>query len=270
VYFEKAPLIARIEEGSHLHLLRARQTRHASRQSRIRSETAFSLKRNLIRAAVGLVLLATFLPGLFPTCAHQFGKSQHRAKANFLAAFPKFIDWPSEAFPSPEAPINKCVFGDFNFGTSLAEISRGITIRGRLLEVHWERDQQSLRTCHILFVSHSEEKRYAKILKAIEGASVLTVGETPDFLASGGDIEFLYEDDRLEFEVNIGAATEAHLRISSNMLALARHVITSTDAAKNLASYTTRSTSSSPGGMRLSQSYLPESRMATTSLDVKP
>jgi hypothetical protein len=215
-------------------------------------------------------LLATFLPELFPTSAQQFGKSQYRAKANFLAAFPKFIDWPSEAFPSQQAPINLCVFGDFNFGTSLAEITRGITIRGRRLEVRWERDQQLLRTCHILFVSHSEAKQYAKILKAIEGANVLTVGETPDFLARGGAIGFLLEEDRLEFEVNIGAATDAHLRISSNMLALARHVITSTDGAKNLASYPTRSSTFPTGGMRLSQSYSPESRAAKTSLDVKP
>lgn len=251
-------------------MLRARQTRHASQLSRIGRGTVFSLKRNLIRAVVGLALLATFLPELFPTSAQQFGKSQYRAKANFLAAFPKFIDWPSEAFPSQQAPINLCVFGDFNFGTSLAEITRGITIRGRRLEVRWERDQQLLRTCHILFVSHSEAKQYAKILKAIEGANVLTVGETPDFLARGGAIGFLLEEDRLEFEVNIGAATDAHLRISSNMLALARHVITSTDGAKNLASYPTRSSTFPTGGMRLSQSYSPESRAAKTSLDVKP
>ncbi|HLZ51147.1 MAG TPA: YfiR family protein [Candidatus Acidoferrum sp.] len=247
-----------------------RRTRSAGRHSHKGGGGGFSLGRKLIRAAVGLVLLATFVPELFPTSAQQFGKSQYLAKANFLAAFPKFIDWPSEAFPSPQAPINLCVFGNFNFGTSLAEISRGITIRGRRLEVRWERDQQSLRTCHILFVSHSEEKRYAKILKAIEGASVLTVGETPDFLASGGAIDFLYEEDRLEFEVNIGAAADAHLRISSSMLALARHVVTSTDAAKNQASYPTRFSTSPPGGMRLSKSYPPESRVATTSMDVKP
>ena len=32
---------------------------------------------------------------------------------------------------------------------------------------------------------------------------------------------------------NIGAASDAHFRISSNMLALARHVITRTEAAKS-------------------------------------
>lgn len=266
MHFESALLFARIGEG--LHLLRALQTRHSSLHSRIGRECF--LKRKLVRAAIGLAFLATFLPGLFSTSAQQFGKSEYREKANFLAAFPKFIDWPSEAFPSQEAPISICVFGDFNFGTSLAENTRGITIRGRRLEVRWLREPQLLRTCHILFVSHSEAKQYAKILKAIEGANVLTVGETPDFLARGGAIGFLFEEDRLEFEVNIGAATDAHLRISSNMLALARHVITSTDGAKNPASYPTRSSSSTTGGMRFSQSYSPESRAAKTSLDVKP
>jgi len=37
--------------------------------------------------------------------------------------------------------------------------------------------------------------------KSIHGANV---GETPDFLASGGAIDFLIAEDRLQFEVNIG------------------------------------------------------------------
>jgi hypothetical protein len=97
----------------------------------------------------------------------------------------------------------------------------------------WARKEQDLRACHILFVSRSEGKRYESIFKSIQGANVLTVGETPDFLASGGAIDFLIAEDRLQFEVNIGAASDAHLRISSNMLALARHVITRAEAAKS-------------------------------------
>lgn len=61
---------------------------------------------------------------------------------------------------------------------------------------------------------------------------MLTVGETPDFLARGGAINFLFEADKLQFEVNIAAANDAHLRISSNMLALAKHVVTRAEAAK--------------------------------------
>ena len=94
MHFERAPRIARIGEG--LHLLRALQTRHSSLHFRIGSECF--LKRNLARAAVGLALLGTILPELFSTSAQQFGKSQYRAKANILAAFPEFIDW-LEIFP---------------------------------------------------------------------------------------------------------------------------------------------------------------------------
>src|SRR5690348_2879970 len=90
------PRIARIGEG--LHLIRAFQTRDARRYSRLGRGTVFSLKQNLIRAAVGFALLATFLPEFFSTSAQQFGMSQYRAKANILAAFPEFIDWP-EVFP---------------------------------------------------------------------------------------------------------------------------------------------------------------------------
>jgi len=193
---------------------------------------AFSQVR-LIRGASALVLLA-FALLLLPSISGQEGKTdEYRAKANFLAAFPNFMEWPADAFPSAQAPLLICVFGDFSFGTSLAETTRGASIRGRRIEIRWARKERDLRACHILFVSRSEGKRYARIFKAIQGASVLTVGETPDFLASGGAINFLFDADKLQFEVNMAAAKDAHVRISSNMLALARHVVSRAEAAKS-------------------------------------
>jgi hypothetical protein len=180
-----------------------------------------------------LILIAAIGPALPSYGAPENHADEYLAKAGFLAAFPNFVEWPSDAFPSQKAPLLLCVFGDFPFGTSLAERTRGTLIHGRRVEVRWARKEQDLRTCQILFVSRSEAKRYERVFKAVEGASVLTVGETPGFLASGGAIDFLVEEDRLQFEVNVGAATDAHLRISANMLALARHVITRTESTKS-------------------------------------
>jgi hypothetical protein len=188
-----------------------------------------------------LILIAVIAPALPSFGAPEEHVDEYRAKAAFLAAFPNFVEWPSDAFPSQEAPLFLCVFGDFSFGTSLAEKTRGTLIHGRRVEVRWARKEQDLRTCQILFVSRSEAKRYQRIFKAVEGASVLTVGETPGFLASGGAIDFLVEQDRLQFEVNVGAATDAHLRISANMLALARHVITRTESTKSSRGFSARS-----------------------------
>ena len=192
-----------------------------------------NLMNKLVRAISAVSLAAALVAPMSSSCAQQTTVSEYREKANFLAAFPKFVEWPAGAFPSAEAPLLICIFGNFSFGTSLAELTRGALIRGRQVEIRWVRNEQELRTCHILFVSRSEGKRYAKIFKAILGASVLTVGETPDFMASGGAIDFLIEEDRLQFAVNIGAANNAHLRISSSMLALAHHVVTKMEAAKS-------------------------------------
>ena len=194
-----------------------------------------------IRVALSLILIATIAPAFPSFGSPEDHADEYGAKATFLAAFPKFVEWPSDAFPSQQAPLLLCVFGDFSFGTSLAERTRGTLIRGRRVEVRWARKEQDLRSCQILFVSRSEAKRYERIFKAVEGASVLTVGETPDFLASGGAIDFLVAEDRLQFEINVGAATDAHLRISANMLALARHVITRTESTKSSLGFSTRS-----------------------------
>jgi hypothetical protein len=82
-------------------------------------------------------------------------------------------------------------------------------------------------------VSRSESKNYAKLLQAVEGAGVLTVGETPDFLAAGGIISFAVEREALQFEVNLVAADNARLKISSRLLGLARRVVNRNAGAKS-------------------------------------
>jgi len=167
-----------------------------------------------------------------PLAAQQSAVAEYRSKANFLATFPSFVDWPESAFSSTESPFLICVRGDFSFGTSLAELARGAWPHGRRVEVRWVHKDQELRNCQIVFVSRSESKRYAKLLQAVEGAGALTVGETPDFLGAGGIISFAVERDTLQFEVNLVAADSARLKISSRLLTLARRVVNRTEGAK--------------------------------------
>lgn len=172
---------------------------------------------------------------LFPvTCLPQEAvKAEYRSEANALSNFPNFVEWPAEAFATPQAPFLVCVYGNFSFGTVLSELTRAQTVRGRRVDVRWVRKDNELRTCQILFISRSEQKRYTKILATMRGAAVLTVGETADFAESGGMVEFEYEHDALLFEVNLSSANEAHLKISSRFLSLARRIVNSNEAAKS-------------------------------------
>lgn len=158
---------------------------------------------------------------------------EYRAKAQFLSNFPSFVEWPADAFSSPQQPLSVCVYGTYSFGLSLAEDLAARTVRGRHMEVRLAKKENELRNCHILFVSNSVAKRYGAVMQAIQGASVLTVGETADFLEAGGAVSFLYQDDSLQFEVNLNHANEARLKLSSTMLSLARRVVNKTAEARS-------------------------------------
>ena len=175
--------------------------------------------------ATRLALIWSLLFAPLSTRAQSPASTEYRTKASFLAAVPSFIDWPETAFASATAPLLVCVLGDFRFGTALTESARNTSPHARHIDIRWMRKDEELKNCHLLFVSNSETKRYAQILKIVQGTGVLTIGETPDFLGVGGMLSFSFQNDLLKFEVNLAAVNEAHLRASSKLLALARRVV---------------------------------------------
>jgi hypothetical protein len=58
-------------------------------------------------------------------------------------------------------------------------------------------------------------------LEQLGNASVLTVSTSPDFLEEGGMIQFVVQQNRVRFAVNLDAATRAHIQLSSELLKVA-------------------------------------------------
>lgn len=157
---------------------------------------------------------------------------EYRSKASFLSKFPLFVDWPEGALPPGNSPFLICVFGDYSFGLSLAEMTRGINIHEKRLEARWVHKEQELRVCQIVFVSRSERKKYSQILEALRTRAVLTVGETPEFLDAGGIVTFSVQQSTLMFDVNLAGANRTHLKVRAQLLALAHRVVNQEQAAK--------------------------------------
>jgi hypothetical protein len=154
----------------------------------------------------------------------QEAASEYEVKAAYLFNFLKFVDWPDEAFSDPLAPIVIGVVGENPFGNALPQVVIGKTVRGRDLVIRNYRAGEDLRGAHILFISESEKKRWPVIFAALRGSSVLTVSDTEGFLESGGMIQFLLEDGRVRFAINVEAAGRARLKMSSKLLSLAKAV----------------------------------------------
>jgi hypothetical protein len=82
-------------------------------------------------------------------------------------------------------------------------------------------DTQQTSQCQILFIGAAEWKRTRALLDVVKSTGVLTVGESDDFTALGGIINFRLDGPRVRIQVDLRTAERARLRISSKLLNLA-------------------------------------------------
>jgi|SoiMethySBSTD1v2_1073268.scaffolds.fasta_scaffold06074_16 uncharacterized protein DUF4154 len=141
---------------------------------------------------------------------------EYRVKAAFLYNFVKYVEWPER----PPREILICVAGQNPFGTVLEQLVRNERIHDRPLRA--EVILEPRPDCNVVFTPRTSN--VAAYLKAAAGMPVLTVGESPRFIESGGIINFVAEGTSVRFEINRAAADRARLRISSRLLQLARIV----------------------------------------------
>lgn len=172
---------------------------------------------------VGAVLLAWIIAGETGVqIARAQAPSEYQVKAAFLLNFARFVDWPDGSAAGTHDSMSLCVVGDDPFRGILDETVKGKTVNGRDLVVERFKRGDDARDCQIVFISASESRRLNPILESLKGASVLTVGETDGFAQRGGIINFVLEDNRVHFEINVEAAERARLKISSKLLSLAK------------------------------------------------
>ena len=138
---------------------------------------------------------------------------EYRVKAAYLFNFAKFVDWPREP-----GPLTICVAGRNVFGNALSDTVRGETINGRPLTVRVILEPEP--GCHITFVPRGAAA--PAYLRAARSFPELTVGESPDFIAQGGIVNFVLDAGNVRFEIDAEAAERSGLRISSRLLRLAR------------------------------------------------
>ncbi len=149
---------------------------------------------------------------------------EYQVKAAFLYNFAKFVEWPPGTFKTDKDPIRICVLGQDPFGPTLDNAVNGRKVLGRAFVIMPISDAAHASECQELFVSSSERRHLRSILANLRTAAVLTVGETEGFAAQGGMVNFKLEDGRVRLEINVDAAEEAKLRISSKVLNLSEIV----------------------------------------------
>lgn len=179
-------------------------------------------RRGVVKVGLFTLLVACALVGGSPAAEAQ-ALREYQIKAAFLYNFLKFVDWPSQALPETSDAITICVFGDDPFGEAL-DFIKDKMVRGRRLAIRRLGPVTNLEACHVLFIGASEEARVPQVMQSLRGSSVLTVGEMERFAEAGGIINFVLEKNKVRFEINLNSAERAGLKLSSQLLSLAKVV----------------------------------------------
>jgi len=181
----------------------------------------------LLRALVPAIWSTLLAVGAFLFCLSARGDeissaAEHKLKAAFVYNFAKFVEWPASI--STNTPLVIGVKGEAAMRTALEVAIGSRRINGRAIEVRTVNTVADAQAAQVLFVSATEDRHLSALLANIRLAPVLTVGESDAFARADGIINFVREENRYRFDINLDSAEQAGVKISAQLLKLARTV----------------------------------------------
>ena len=176
--------------------------------------------------ATGLLLLVLALGGT-GNPAHGGGAERvdsREVKAVFLVNFLSFTEWPAGKLGAPPAKLVIAILGDPSFATLVEHAAAGHSVNGRSIAVQSVDSLDQAAAAHLVFIASSQTRRLPAVLRALADSTVLTVGDSDGFAQEGVAINLYTFDNRVRIEVNSTAAARAGVRLSANLMRLARIV----------------------------------------------
>lgn len=159
----------------------------------------------------------------------QGDSSRARLEAAFLVNFVRFTQWPLDRLATTEAPYIVTVVGSQPVARSIREVTEaaglvhGRRIRIRRVDgVSSGAQRETLQGSHLVFLHRSSGASGRELVEALQGAPVLTVGDSEGFLDAGGMLGLVAEGPRMTFVAQPRAMQDAGLDVSAKVLKLAQ------------------------------------------------
>ena len=140
---------------------------------------------------------------------------------NFL----KFIDWPEEKTVK-SGQITIVILGQDPFGAA-ADILKDKKVEERSVvlkridsfdkvknSADANEQMDTLKKCYLLFICSSEKKNTKEIIDLVKSDGVLTIADTEGFIEAGGVVNFIIEENKVRFNINLTASEKAGLKKS--------------------------------------------------------
>ncbi|SRR5581483_20696 len=193
-------------------------------------DSKFKTQNSKLFSILFILLMLSWLPRA--SIAQEI-PTDYQIKAKYLEKFGKFIQWPDTIFAQTNTPMCIGIFGggagvpasrDVEFVSTLQNLAARDTVNGHPVTTILIKAAPDLRCCQIVFIPATMKTQQKEILDEIknENLPILTVGESDDFCADGGMVQFVIENQQVHFMIKNEAARAAGLKISSKLLTLAK------------------------------------------------
>jgi hypothetical protein len=140
-------------------------------------------------------------------------------KAKFVARFVQFTEWP----PPPPSQFRYCVVGDTAFVEAL-QLTKLYSIQGEPLKIDSIDQPAQALSCQLLILSLNQHAELSVWQQQLELTPVLVITDNSEAFHSLAVIGLVTEPDGISFRINHTLAQQRGLKLSSQLLKLAREV----------------------------------------------
>ena len=164
------------------------------------------------------LILPVLSPGQTPSA------TEDDVRAAMVSHLPLFVEWPAAKTDAAHPQFRVCLLGADPIAPALeAAFHNAATLP---IPIVFSRLNLSdhLDGCYLLYIGTGTRGNIYKLLAELAQASVLIVSERPIDAAAGEVIGLPLEENHVRIEVNLAAAQNSKLTISSRLLSLATTV----------------------------------------------
>jgi hypothetical protein len=152
---------------------------------------------------------------------------ERAVKVAFVFNLTKYVEWPQVTH---EVVIG--FVGDSPMGETLEKMLAGKTSDSRPIHVLLSPSDEQLAQCNVFYIADASPKKIHAALDKVRNKNILTVGDSDVFAREGGMVGLVTVGQQIQIQVNLRAAQDSQIKLSSRLLNLSTLVQTA-PAARN-------------------------------------
>ncbi|MCA1761466.1 MAG: YfiR family protein [Cryomorphaceae bacterium] len=143
-------------------------------------------------------------------------------KASYIYNFAKNVDWNDPKYKTGNFVIS--IMGGSSLHKELVTKYNTKQIGSQQIEIRKLSKTLNISSCHVLYVGAEYCDILPDIAEALKNEPTLIVADKEGALDKGAALNFVIEEQRLKFELNMNSATKRNLFVGSTLKSLATKI----------------------------------------------